>query len=94
MELADLDIQKKLTGGLKRNRLHRETRNWAWLRAVTHHLNGTEFYLEEFRDNHRLRYGLMPKDIPTTTGTGRSNCRDEDRHKRPRFLEARDHRNV
>ena len=43
-----------------------ETRNGAWLSAVPHRLNGTELSREEFRDNPRLRYGLMPQDIPTT----------------------------
>ena len=41
-------------------------RNDAWLSAVPHRLNGTELSREEFRDNIRLRYGLMPQDIPAT----------------------------
>ena len=41
-------------------------RNGAWLSAVPHRLNGTELSREEFRDNLRLRYGLMPQDIPAT----------------------------
>ena len=43
-----------------------ETRNGAWLSAVPHRLNGTELSREEFRDNLRLRYGLMLQDIPAT----------------------------
>ena len=45
-----------------------ETRNGAWLSAVPHRLNGTEFSWEEFRDNLCLRYGLMPQSIPATYG--------------------------
>ena len=37
-----------------------------WLSAVPHRLNGTELSWEEFRDNIRLRYGLIPQDIPAT----------------------------
>ena len=40
--------------------------NGAWLSAVPHRLNGTELSQEEFWDNLRLRYGLMPQDIPAT----------------------------
>ena len=42
------------------------TRNGAWLSAVPHLLNGTELSREEFRDNLRLRYRLMPQDVPAT----------------------------
>ena len=37
-----------------------------WLSAVPHCLNGTELSREECRDNLRLRYRLMPQDIPAT----------------------------
>ena len=50
----------------EKNRLHRATSNGAWLSAVRHRLNGTKLSREEFRDNLRLRYGLMPQDIPAT----------------------------
>ena len=40
--------------------------NGAWLSVVTHRLNGTELFREEFWDNIYLRYGLMPQDIPAT----------------------------
>ena len=40
--------------------------NGAWLSDVPHRLNGTELSREEFRDHLRLRYGLMPQDIPAT----------------------------
>ena len=66
VELGDLSRQKELTGVQERNRLHKQTRNWAWLSAVHHHLNGTELSREEFWDNICLRYGLMPQDIPLT----------------------------
>ena len=42
------------------------TKNGAWISAVPHCLNGTELSWEEFRDNLRLRYGLMPQDIPAS----------------------------
>ena len=41
-------------------------RNEAWLSAVPYCLNSTELSWEKFRDNLRLRYGLMPQDIPAT----------------------------
>ena len=66
VELGEVSRRKGLAGGQERNRLHRATRNGAWLSAVTHRLNGTELSWEEFRDNLRLRYGLMPQDIPAT----------------------------
>ena len=47
-------------------RFHRATRNGAWLSAIPHRLNGTELSREEFRDNLRLRYGLIPQDISVT----------------------------
>ena len=48
------------------HRLHMVTRNGAWLTAVPHRLNGTELSWEKFRDNLRLRYGLMPQNISAT----------------------------
>ena len=66
MELADLARQKELAGGQERNRLHKAKRNGAWLSAVCHCLNGTELSWEEFQDNLRLIYGLMPQDIRAT----------------------------
>ena len=66
VELGDLARQKDLEGDEERNRLHRATRNGAWLSAVPHRLNGTVLSWEEFQDNLCLRYGLMPQDIPAT----------------------------
>ena len=66
MELAELARQKEIEGGQERNRLHRETRNGAWLSAVPHRLNVTELSQEKLRDNLCLRYRLMPQDIPAT----------------------------
>ena len=66
VELGDLARQKELAGGQERKRLHRATRNGAWLSAVPHHLNGTELSREELRHNICLKYGLMPQDIPAT----------------------------
>ena len=37
-----------------------------WLSSVPHRLNGTELSREKFQDNLRLRYGLIPQDIPAT----------------------------
>ena len=64
VELGELARRKELAGGQEKNRLHRETRNGAWLSDVPHRLNGMELYCEEFRDNIYLSYGLMPQDIP------------------------------
>ena len=66
VELGELARQKDLTGGQERNRLHMETINGAWLSTVPHRLYGTELSREEFQNNLRLRYGLMPQDIPAT----------------------------
>ena len=66
IELGKVARKKEMAGGQERNRLHRATRNGAWLSAVPHRLNGTEMYREELQDNLRLRYGLMPQDIPAT----------------------------
>ena len=66
VELAELARRKDLAGGQERNRLQRATRNGAWFSAVPHRINSTELSQEKFRDNLRLRYGLMPQDIPTT----------------------------
>ena len=65
-ELSDLFEQQEQAGRQEKNRLHRETRNGAWLSAVPHRLNGTELSWEKIRDNLRLRYGLMPQGIPAT----------------------------
>ena len=64
--MSELFEQKERAGRQKKNRLHRITRNGAWLSAVPHRLNGTELSPEEFQDNLCLRYGLMPQDITTT----------------------------
>ena len=66
IELREVDRRKELSGVQERNRLHRATRNGAWISAVPHRINGTELSLEEFWDNLCLRYGLMPQDIPAT----------------------------
>ena len=66
VELGELARQKDLTRGQERNRIHRATRNGAWISAVLHCLNVTELFQEEFQDNLRLRYGLMPQDISAT----------------------------
>ena len=64
MELADLARRKELADGQERNHLHRATRNGACIGYVPHRLNGMELSREEFRDNLRLRYGLMPQYTP------------------------------
>ena len=66
VELGEVSRRKELAGGQERKRLHGETRNGEWLSAVPYLLNGTKLSREEFRDNIRLRYGLMLQDIPAT----------------------------
>ena len=66
VELAESFKRQELAGGQDRNRLHRTTRNGAWISAVPHCLNGTGLSQEELQDNLRLRYGLMLQDIPAT----------------------------
>ena len=63
VKLGELSRQKDLAGGQDRNLLHRATGNGAWLSAVIHRLNCMELSQEKFRDNLRLRYGLMTQDI-------------------------------
>ena len=71
--MADLARKRKLAGGQDSNRLHRATRNGAWLRAVPPRLNGTELSQEELWYNIRLRYGLIPQDIlATCNGCGKN----------------------
>ena len=65
-EMSELLSWKDLPGGQQRNPLHRAKINGVWLSSMPHRLNGTEFSQEEFRDNLRLRYGLMPQDILAT----------------------------
>ena len=64
IEFGELDRQKYLAGNQERNRLHRATRNEAWISSVPHQLNGAEMSCGGFWDNLCLRYGLMPQDIP------------------------------
>ena len=64
VNLEELASRKELAGGQESNRLHRETRNGAWLSDVPHRLNGTKLSQEEFLDNLCLRYGLIPQAIP------------------------------
>ena len=66
VDLGEVASRKELAGGQYRNRLHREITKGACLSAVPHRLNGTELYREELHDNLRLRYRLMPQDIPAT----------------------------
>ena len=66
VELGDFLRRQELAGVQERDRLRRAMRNREWISAVPHCLNGTELSWEECRDNLRLRYGLMPQDIPAT----------------------------
>ena len=66
VELLELARRKNMAGEQERNRIHGSTSNGAWLSAVPHRLNGTELSQEEFQDHLRLRYGLMPQEIPAT----------------------------
>ena len=58
--------RKDLTVGQERNSLHRATSNGAWIIAIPHRLDYTEFSQEEFQDNLQLRYWQMHQDIPVT----------------------------
>ena len=66
VELAEVFRKKNRAGRQKKNRIYMATRYRAWLIAVPHHINVTELYWGELRDNLCLRYGLMPQDIPVT----------------------------
>ena len=66
VEMVEVFRLQELAGVQGKNRLHRATRNEAWLSAVPHRINGTELSWEEFRDNLHLRYELVPQDIPAT----------------------------
>ena len=60
VELGEVPAWKELAGVQERNRFHMAMSNRAWLSAVPHRLNGTKLSQEEFWDNLRLRYRLMP----------------------------------
>ena len=66
VRLGELARRNDLAGIQERNRLHRATRNGAWLSTIPHRLNGTYLSWEELWDNICLRYGLIPQDIPAT----------------------------
>ena len=65
-ELRELARQNELEGGQERNQLNRATINGARPSSLPHLFNGMELSWEEFQDNLRLQYGLMPQDIPMT----------------------------
>ena len=65
-ELSELFEWQEQAGCQEKNRIHRATRNGAWLSAVPFRLNGMVLSQEEFWDNLCLRYELMPQDIPAT----------------------------
>ena len=66
INLGKVARRKELAGAQESNCLHRATMLGVWLSALPHRLNITQLSWEEFRDNIRLRYGLMPQDIPAT----------------------------
>ena len=66
VELANIFKRQEQAGGQEKNCLRRATRNGALLSALPHRLNGMELSREEFQDNLRLRYGLMPQEITAT----------------------------
>ena len=67
IDLAEFFRWQEKAGGQDKNRLHGATRNGSCLSVLPYRINGTELSQEEFRDNLRLRYGLMPQDIPATS---------------------------
>ena len=72
VELGEVFRRQELAGDQDRNCIHRATSTGACISAVPHHLNGKELSQEEFRNNLRLRYGLMPQDIfATCNGCGK-----------------------
>ena len=60
VNLAKIFKRQEQVGGQEINRLHKATRNGAWISALPHRLNGTELCWDEFQDHLCLRYGLMP----------------------------------
>ena len=65
MDTAVLTRQKKLEDGVGLNRLRQATDNGAWLPAIPHCLNGTDFSWEEFQENILLLYRIVPLKLPT-----------------------------
>lgn len=47
-----------------KRRMDRACQTGAWLTVMPSRYNGTELSLEEFRDNTRLRFGLVPLNLP------------------------------
>ena len=64
-EKAVLLIRKELAYGAGLNRLWQATKNGAWLTAIPHCLNGTDFSREKIQDNLLLWYGIVTLNLPT-----------------------------
>eukprot|EP00957_Ditylum_brightwellii_P102990 7848851-Ditylum_brightwellii.AAC.2 len=59
-EKVALDQMRKDQPEAVGSRLDRGTETGAWLTVIPNHLNCTELSQEEFRDNLRLRYCMIP----------------------------------
>ena len=64
-EMLALTRPKELADRSGLNHLQWEVDNGAWITAIPHCLNGTEFSWEEFQDNIHLRYGIVPLNLPS-----------------------------
>ena len=62
-EVLEDAISKESRAGQRR--LERACETGAWLTTTPNHLNGTVLSADEFRDSLRLRYGLVPTNLPT-----------------------------
>jgi hypothetical protein len=64
METAAVDRRANDMGLRKKYRLKRACCTGSWLSVLPNRLNGTVLSAEEFRDNIRLRYNLLPLALP------------------------------
>ena len=67
-EIEEAQLARENRSKNKRGRLclERETVVGAWLTVVPYLLNGDTLSAEDFRDNLRIRFGLMPLDLRKT----------------------------
>jgi hypothetical protein len=68
-EAADERVFDRLSAAapvMTERRLHRAKETGTWLTAMPSHLNGTVLSADEFRDSLRLRFGLVPLNLPNS----------------------------
>ena len=62
-EEAQLNKKKRIETNKGQQRLKRATVAGAWITVVPELMNGTTLSTEDFRDTHRIHFGLQPQDL-------------------------------